>query len=367
MPMTISVTAVTATTATFAFGNLAADGTIDLQISIDPDFSFCVCPILSVARGAGITISGLNQRSTLFARCRGRLASGVVEPDWSAIETFRTSDGAARDVSPATVMIEPALFVVPERPTQWIAGNAVAGFPAQNVSVDSPTGWKSIDSVNGVDPDFSFIDVKLSGAPVDTIAALNTNMPESGTVFISAAPSRAALDSGVGRVISNNGGAFRASANLPGRPGYHGLFRFAPVSLPWWRVVFRGTKTASTTWVEHLVFGANRTTKNHSIDKSESPLSKLTIERQRSGVPDRQSGIPMRKVEFDISMMTEAQYEQCYADLHRYEGKPVLVVPNTKTGAFLHDRILFGDLKAGRSFNPVSPRFTKSFIIESLI
>lgn len=362
MPMTISTTAVTATSATFAFGNLAIDGTIDLQISIDPDFSFCVCPILSVARGASATISGLNQRSTLFARCRGRRASGVVEADWSNIDTFRTADGTARDVTPASVMISPSMLVIPERPTLWQASAAVAGFPAANMGIDAPVGWKAVDVA-----DSSSVDIKLSGAPIDSIAALNTNMPEASTVTIHAAPTQAGLTNGTGRVTVANAVAFRASPNLPGRPGYHGLFRFNAVAQPWWRVIFSGAKMGGTLWVEHLILGLNRTTKNHSIDKSENPLSRATIERRPSGIADRVAGIPMRKVEFDISMMSEAQYEQNYADLHRFEGKPVFVVPNSRTGAFLHDRMLFGDLKAGRSFNPVSPRFTKGFAIESLI
>ena len=75
----------------------------------------------------------------------------------------------------------------------------------------------------------------------------------------------------------------------------------------------------------------------------------------------------MRRVEFDISMMTEAQYELAYGDLHRFENEAVLVVPNSKTGAFLHDRILFGDLRGSRTVNPFTPRYTRSFTIESLI
>lgn len=366
MPMAVSVTAVTATTATLAFTGLAGDGSIDLQIAARPDFSFCVCPVLSIARASPVTILGLNQRATLFVRCRARRATGVPE-DWSDIETFRTSDGTARDLSPAPVMIEPTVLVIPEKATSWIGSSEVAGFPAANLGRDAPVGWKAIDLQVGGNPDFSQVDIKLSGAPINTIAALNTNMPEDGTVFISAAPTRAGLDSGAGRVIINNGGAFRASADLPGRPGYHGLFRFAAVAQPWWRVAFRGSKPGGTLWVEHLVLGLARQSKNHSIDKSEAPISRGTIERQRSGIPDRQAGLPMRKVEFDISFMTEAQYEQSYADLYRFENEAVLVIPNSRAGSFLHDRILFGDMKASRSFNPVSPRFTRSFSIESLI
>lgn len=361
MPMTIGVTAVTATSVTFSFGNVAADGTIDVQIASRPDFSYCVAPVMSIARAGAGVFQYLNQRATLYARCRARRGSGAVEP-WSNITGFRTSDGAARVVTPQAVMIEPAMIVVPEKVLEWTPHAEVAGFPASNLGRDAPVGWKAIDGGQG-----SVIRATLSGAPIDTIAALNSNMPETGTVTILAAATAAGINTGAGRVTVANGVQFRASANLPGRPGYHGLFRFDPVSLPYWYIAFEGAKTNGTFWLEHLVFGLNRATKNHSVDKAESPVPKTTIDRSRSGNPDRPDGIPMRRVEFDISMMTEAQYEQSYADLHRFENEAVLVVPNSKSGAFLHDRILFGDMKGSRTINPFAPRYTRSFTIESLI
>lgn len=363
MPMTIVTTDTSENGAIFALGNLAADGTIDIQMAARPDFAFCVCPIHNVARAAAVGFGGLNQSATMFVRCRARRDNGDVEK-WSEVDTFRTRDGAARNLAPAAVMIEPAILVVPEKPTQWIGTGGVnlAAFPAENVGRDSPVAWKSLDY-----EDYSYIDVKLSGAPIDTIGILNTNMPEASSVLIYAAPTRAALSDGPNRQQPVYE-AFRATANLPGRPGYHGLFRFQTVStLPWWRIFFLGAKTGTMLYVEHIVFGRNRVTKNHSIDKTETPIPKSSVERLRSGVPDRLPGLPMRKVEFDISMLTERQYEEAYGDLHLYENEPVLVVPNSKSGAFLHDRILYGDLKGGRSFNPASPRFTRSFTIESLI
>lgn len=365
MAMTIVTSDTSETGAVFVLGNLAADGTVDIQMAARPDFAFCVCPIHNVARAAAVGFGGLNQSATLFVRCRARRADGRVEA-WSNVDSFRTRDGAARDLSPAPVLIEPAVIVVPERPTQWISGQYVPGFPASNAGRDAPVPWKSPDF--DTNPPYSYVDVKLSGAPIDTVAVLNTNMPEHGTIWIGAAPTREALDSGVDRQVPFNYTPFRATPNMPGRPGYHGLFRFGTVStLPWWRIVLVGVKTGNMLWCEHIVFGKNRATKNHSIDKTETPIPKGSVERLRSGVPDRLAGLPMRKVEFDISMLTERQYEEAYGDLHLYENEPVLVVPNSKSGAFLHDRILYGDLKGGRSFNPASPRFTRSFTIESLI
>lgn len=360
MAMTVLATATTATTATFALGALAADGTVDLQISPEDSFGFCVCPVLSVPRASPVTISGLNQRATLFVRARARRANGSVE-GWSLIDSFRTADGPGQNTAAAPVMIEPALVMKPEIVTQW-SGPELAGFPMANLGIDAPNGWKAVDAAGN-----QGLIAKLSGSPIDTIAALNTNMPEAGTFSVVAAPTAAGLQSGVGRLAVLSGVPFRASANLPGRRGYHGLFRFDPVALPWWYVQFEGTKPADTLFVQNLLFGKNRVTKNHSVDKSETPMPLGTKERSRSGVPDFVDGLVMRKVEFDISLLTEAQFETAYGDLIYHENRPVLVVPNTKTGAFLHDRILFGDLKGSRIYNPSSPRFTRTFTVESII
>jgi hypothetical protein len=339
MPMTLKLFSLVGTTATFEFYDLAADGTVDVQLAHDPAFSFCVCPILNVPQNKpseSVVIQGLNAGATIYARCRARRVSGAVEP-WSAVIAVRTANGAARNTAPAAVMIEPAIIVVPERVLSWTVPNAVAGFPATNLGRDAPVGLKAIDFGGGVQ-----INATLSGAPIDTIAIL-------------------------GRTLVANNVPFRASPNLPGRPGYHGLFRFNQVALPFWQIQLIGPKPANTAWVEHVVFGLNRATKNHSVDKSEAALPRTTVDRTRSGNPDRPDGLPMRRVEFEISMMTEAQYELTYGDLHRFENEAVLVVPNSKSGAFLHDRILFGDLKGGRSLNPFSPRYSRSFTIESLI
>jgi hypothetical protein len=361
MAMTIQATAVTDTSATFTLGGMAANGTVDLQISPDPAFGFCVCPVLSVPRVSPVTISGLNQRATLFARARARLASGAVE-EWSLTDSFRTADGAAQDTSPAAVMIEPAVIMLPERVTSWTASHAASGFPAANLGRDAPNGWKAVHAGG-----LQSITAKLSGAPIDTIAALNTNMPENSQITIMAAPTEAGLSDGSGRVVLASSVPFRASPNLPGRRGYHGLFGFGPVALPWWHIRFEGVKSADTLFVQHLLFGKNRVTKNHSVDKSETPMPLGSKERSRSGVPDFVDGMVLRKVEFDISMLTEAQYETAYGDLTYHENRPVLIVPNSKSGAFLHDRILFGDLKGSRIYNPSSPRFTRTFAVESLI
>ena len=119
--------------------------------------------------------------------------------------------------------------------------------------------------------------------------------------------------------------------------------------------------------VDHLIMGQNRVSKNHALEKIETPAPFTSSERKRSGIVDRVRGMPMRKVDFELQMLTEAQYETIYGDLWRLENEPVLVVPNSKSGAFLHDRILFGDLTGGRTVNPSSPRYNRQFTINSII
>lgn len=359
MGTNVAIYDVSETSATLIFAGYGPDGVIELQFSPRPDFAFCVCPIVSIPRAAQVGFVGLNQRTTYFVRSRGRRASGAVE-DWSAPIALRTADGNARATAPAAVLIEPAIVVVPEPVLTWEGAGTVAGFPASNLAVDAPVSWKS----TGVADALTTIDFQTGGSPVDTLALLNTNFSEACRVSIAAAGTQAGL-AAAGLLVDT--APFRASANLPGRMGYHGLWRFASTKLPWFRVTIAGAVPANYFSAEHLVIGQNRVTKNHSVDKSETPLPRTTIDRTRFGLPDRARGLPMRKVEFEISMLTEAQYEEAYGDLGRYENEPVLVVPNSKAGGFFHDRILFGDLKGSRIFNPASPRYTRTFVIESLI
>lgn len=357
----ISLTAVTATTVQIGYAGYGAATSFDTQISPRRDFQFCVAPIINSAVGASITWGDLNQRCTYYARARSRYADGSVDPDWSPAIGFRTSDAAARSTGPVAVLISPAVVVMPEPIMFATATGTIAGFPETNVGIDAPIAWKGVSA-----GDHNF-DMQLAGQPVDTIAVLNSNIPEAGMVSIYSSPTQAGLASGVGRVQLVNAAAFRASPNLPGRNGYHGLFQFAATVLPWIRIVFIGTKTGGVLSVEHIICGRNRASKNHSVDKTETPIPKTDISRSRSGIPDRVDGIPMRKVEFEIAMMTEEQYETIYGDLIYLENEAALVVPNSRTGAFLHDRILFGDMKGSRIFNPSSPRYTRGFAIESLI
>jgi hypothetical protein len=363
MTITLSNTAVTATSATFGFAGLAGDGTIDLQISPRVDFQFCVCPIYSIARGGAYTAPGLNQRSTLYARARNRLANGTVD-DWSPVIGFRTADATARVTAPGLVLMDLATIVKPEPILAFVDSNAetLPGYPLENLAIDAPVAWRGVKG-GGV---HSFV-FQTGGSPVDTFALLRANAPEATTVTISGGATMAAALSG-SPTFTTGALPFRASANLERRAGYHGIFRLdAPQSFPWWRVTIAAALPGDMIHLEHLVVGLNRVTKNHSVDKSETPTTQTTVDRRRSGVVDRVFGIPMRKVDFELSMLTEQQYETNYGDLVYHENEAMLVIPNSKAGAFLHDRILYGDMQGSRISNPFSPRFTRGFTINSII
>lgn len=364
--MTIALTASSSspTTALFGFSGIAGGATaIDLQISPRADFAFCVCPVYRLGTSSTYTAPGLNQGSKYYARARSRTSS-VVEA-WSNVEAFYTPVATLPSTAPAALMIEPAIIVVPEHIVDVSVANQVAGFPASNMFIDAPVAMrKTQDSSNAF-----AIAVRTSGAPIDVVALLNTNLPEAALIEIRGATSLAGLTNG-SATFSTGAVPARASLNLVGtRPGFHSLIRLAALQATPWIGVFitNASLPASTLHVEHLIVGMNRVTKNHALDKTETAAPMTSVDRRRSGIVDRVRGLPMRKVDFDLQVMTEAQYETVYSDLWRREQEPILVVPNAKLGAFFHDRILFGDFAGGRVTNPSSPRYSRAFSIASII
>lgn len=349
--------------------NVIGGGGYDMQIAARPDFSFCVCPSWYIAGNPGnYYMTGLNQDATYYARVRNRGADGYIY-DWSPTFAFRTGHSVDRDTAPAAVMIEPALFVLPE-PIMAVAPNIdeVPGFPSSNLLRDSPVACRL--KVDPAQPAAWFI--HTSGAPIDTLALLQTNMPADAIFRVYALADYADYQTNGLNNRQVYEGPARISPGLPGRPGYHMLARLpAPIAgKKLWLILFiAGVKDVTGGILEatYLVVGRNRASKNHSVEKTETPTPLTSSERKRSGMVDRTKGLPMRKVDFELQLLSEMQYETIYGDLWRHEGEPVLVIPNTKAGAFLHDRILFGELSGGRIVNPTSPRYNRSFTINSVI
>ncbi len=359
MPIAMTLGATTATTQVLNFAGYTG-ASIEIQYAPREDFDFCVAPSFTIAAAATHTLQVLNQASTYYVRSREIIAA--VPGPWVATQAFRTSLTTAQTTTPAAVMITPAMIVVPNPVLAWAADNVVAGYPVANLGLDAPVAWRSSHAT------VHAFNVTMAPETIDTIALLMSNAPEAATVTIKA--SNVAANVAGAPSYSVVGSAFRASANLPGRYGYHGLFRLAsPQAYTFWRVEITCAAPGALFHLEHAIFGLNRSSKNYSLDKSEAPLDFGSLERGRSGVPIRSRGARGRRIDFDLSRMSEAQNETIYQDLGRKVGltDPVLVVPNSKTGAFLHDRIAYGALTSMRTVNDASPIFTRSFSVESIL
>lgn len=358
---TLTLSSTTAIAATIAVSGFAADGTFEIQAGINPDFKNCVAPIITgLPLTTPVTINGLNQDTPYYFRGRSKRASLAYE-DWSPIIGGRTALLSAPDLTTPSVLISPAMLVVPVPILEWTGTADIAGFPCSNLGFDAPVPWRSTP---GGGTTGSFL-ARMAPEPVDTIALLMSNVPEYSSIYFQAGNTSATTDYTSGYF------PFRASANLPGRPGYHSLTRLpAAQSYPYWRVnIGFGDGLTGPLHIEHAVFGLNRASKNHSVDKVESPLDLGSYSRERSGIPSRVKGLRGKRVEFEISMVNQLQYETLYADLPRRIGttSPVLVVPNSKSGTWLHDRILYGVLTGGKATNPASPYYSRTFTIDSIL
>ena len=360
MPTELTISNVTATSASVAIAGIPAGGSVLLMISDNPRFDGLVS--WRTLTATPFALSGLNQTGTYYLRARGITAGGVYEA-WGKTVGLYTPLAIARDTAPAAVLVTPAIIVPPEPIIAITSVTAVAGYPASNMVNDDPSlMFVSLGSSN--------FTIETAGAPIDTIAVLDTNFAEDITWQVAGGATAAQAEGGAPAYLSPVQ-QFGASAQLTQRRGYHGLMRLSALqSHRFWNVrVVAGSVAGGMSAIRYCVIGRARTAKNIAADKLESPLDLGSIDRGRDGTADRVFGHRMRKVDFEISMLTEMQWETQFADLWQKIGlnEPVLVVPNAKTGAFLHDRILYGTLAAQRSTNVVAPRFTQGFSVESLI
>lgn len=364
--MDITVSSVAATSTTLAFSGLPG-GTafVQVQYSIDPDFLWGIAPIVRADSNAGTVLNGLNQAQTYYLRARPLLTIGSIG-DWSPVVGIYTPVAALRDLSPASVMIEPALIVPPERVLAWTASDEISGYPVRTLGRDEPNSTWWAERV-GLTFDF---EAQMAAAPIDVISVLETNASEASTITVKAGPSLANVRGGA-PAYSFAARPFRVSAGLPGRRAYHAFVRLpAPQAYPFWRVEIGGPVPGDVFVATYAVFGLAYATRNFSADsKSETLLDRGSIDRDRSGNPARVEGHRGRNVDFELVNLTEAQYEGTLSQLRWRLGttRPALVLPNSKPGVFLHDRLLYGTLKAGRATNTYTPRFSQQFSIESLI
>jgi hypothetical protein len=344
--VTLAVSSVTSTGATLTTSG--ASGSVEVQLSGREDFQFCPSPIYPAT--SGWNVSGLNQDADYFARSRSGGA-------WSNVVAFHTGAGGSRDLSVPAITVDAAVILRPNPVVGWTPGNEVAGYPARNVSRDSPVAWMS-------DGGSHSLVLEHSGAPWDTIAVLATNVSEAGTLAIG----------GGGDASAANGstlytGAFRASANVPGNMmGYHALVQLGAARTDRFTSIrIGGTIPGGRLYVEHVAIGLNRKTRNFALESTETPIHLGSKERTRSGNADLIRGRKMRRAEFDIAFVTDTQSETLLQEVSFWLDDTVLVVPNSKAGPFLHGRILYGDLKGGRRSKPTNLHATHTFAVESLL
>jgi hypothetical protein len=360
MSVGISVTSVTATSANITLSGKAGTRT-ELQLSTRPDFSRSASPRFDSAAGTTMTLSGLNAGTTYYARGRN-WTSATVNDGWGAVTPIRTSAGAAWADDTGNIIVDKAILARPLPFLAVTANGAVAGHPAVNVGVPSPVAWWNLNTGGS-----HAITIQIGGDPIDTIALLNTNLPESSSITVKAG-STAAIAEGSSPAFTFTAAAGRASPNLPSRPGYHSLIRLAaPQAYQFWRIVITATVPGNVFACDHIVLGLNQATRAHAVDRKETPVDLGQYKRLRSGVLDRQPGLIMRRQEFELAMLTQDEFQKNYSELWREQSSMMLAVPNGKAGPYIHDRIAYGDFAGGGTSQPYSNRYVRPFTIDSLI
>lgn len=366
--ITISATAISATAVSLtATGTAGGIVNLLIQYGTTKDFQWRPAPIVSIAAsGDGAhEIDGLNQANIYFFRARSADLGGVPLDGWSNIAGVATPAADSRDLTVPNVVISPVLIVPPSPVLSWIGDNEIPGHPARCLERDAPSSaWWSLAASSAV-----AFEATMTGAPIDTIAVLDSTAAENATITVKGDTTLGGLR-GISPAFSYGPFPFRASRNLPGRGGFHALVRLpAPQSYPLWRVEISGTMAGGLFAATYAVLGLARTAKNYSQGKEEDVTDLGTFDRARNGTPIRTFGHRMRKVSFDISMMTIAQEETQFQDLGAVLGLtgPALVIPNSKPGAYLHDRLLYGTIAARKSIGSNAISFTDSFTVDSLL
>lgn len=328
------------------------------------EIDWCVAPMPRFQAASSITLDGLNQASRYYIRARP-IGAGIRPGEWSNILAIFTPTARARSLVQPGVIIRPALVVVPEPVLSWYCPTEQEGRPARALGRDDPNSqlWAQMSGGRCA------IEVRMSGAPIDTIALLDTNASEDCTITVKADDTEAGVRGGQ-PAYQSAPIAFRASPDLPERLGYHSLVRLgAAIRYRYVRIEVAGTVPGGLFAATYAVFGLARQTRNLSSNMTETAVDAGTLSRDRGGTPTRAAGYRSRTVEFDLSLLTPEQFETQYGDLRRRIGAtdPVLVVPNSMPGPYLHDRLLYGTLSSSRTSLPYSARFNQSLSVDSLI
>jgi hypothetical protein len=361
MTVELSQAAAADTTLTLNMTYAGSPGSIDIQYATRRTFEYCAAPIISVAAAAQVALTGLNKAGTYWIRGR-EVSSAGDRSDWGSPRAFTTTGAGSYPV--IQIQVAPAQIIIPARPSRWYAGSApVAGYSVDNMGRPTPAAAHRMGYQNGA----AYFYVETDGSPIDTIALLETNLPEGARVRIIAADTAAAVVSGGSYASASQ--SFRVSAGISQRRGYHGIIRLpSPITNRFILIEISGeTATGGVVHITHAVFGRARVATNYS-DMTDTSFDLGTFNRSRDGSPDAVSGFRGRRVDFELPLMVESKHEALFADLAQRVGTtdPIFVIPNSKEGAYLHDRLLYGNLTTNRGTNS-NARFTRSLSVESII
>jgi hypothetical protein len=367
MPVTLTITNPTAAGGcTMQIGALPS-GATDTQIQYSSRLDMKYVPAWSFSLGtstAATAIAGFNQSSTVYARARAKLSTGLWDT-WSTVQAVYFPLGTAQTFPVGGLQIAPALIVVPHAVLAWSATSEIAGYPARALGRDDP-GSMWMGSLSG--GAISII-MQVPPSPVDFLALLESNVPEGMTATVYADNTLAGVQ-GSTPAFTYAAGQARPSANVPGRRAYHAMIRL-PVaqSYPFWRLTLTGTCPGGVLGATYACIGKAKSTRSLSAGKTENVADGGSLSRDRSGNANRTLGVRGRSVDFDLSLLTVAEYEQSYSELRNRIGatESAVVVPNSAAGPALHDRILYGVITTSQNTNPYTGKFNQSFSVDSLI
>lgn len=356
--MALAVTATAPTTQgwTVTFTGVTSELTFEVEFNRSPDFASDESIIWPIATNP---LNVIRQPAGTQFYMRGRSKTPTVGA-WTPTVLVRTADPAAPGAY-SGFSIEPAILVVPEPIVNLSATIQQSGYPASNLLNDDPTASWRQPSASG--PVLTF---ETSGTPIDVVALLGTltsngaqwRIRAGGTAAEAAHETAAPYDSG--QII------FHTNAGLANKRYYHGVHRLpAPVTHRFWNITL---VSFNLLLAKHLVVGLARKSVNYSRGAGSAAADLGKMARTRFGTPDRTRGWRSRSVDFELSWLTEAEFETKWSDLWHRVGTtdPVLALPNSKQNVYLNDRVAFGNISSMRSENVRSSRYIQSIEIASL-
>ncbi|HBK92545.1 MAG TPA: hypothetical protein DDZ68_12835 [Parvularcula sp.] len=357
-PSALTATSISSSQINCAWTDNAGNETgFELQYATDIGFSGASTISLAV-NDVAESITGLSSSTTYYVRVRAVGTAGASA--WSNIASATTAASAGPPPDTSTP-IEPPMIVVPAPFLSISATSEIPGYPVRNLGRHNLLSqWRATGATVS-------IDVEVAGE-IDTIALLSTNANEATTWNIKSGPTLANVQ-GVSPAFSTGSLPFRASTGLGKRPGYHGFVRLgASRTDQFWRLSI--TQGASQFQSAILVMGTARLSpRNYSRDMTEEVQDLGGFDIQRDGSVNPVDGVRLRTADIDISLLSETEIESLFGDLWWQVGQSacVLAIANSKPGARLHDRLMFGPLQRIRRSHAYSRFHNQTLEILSMI